>query len=99
MDYPIWDLAMHGGEPPFRLRSLGRAFDRAVLEPDSPGAERLVRAALAAHAIIALVAGLTGRRLGRRVLLLAARHLAPRRGRRARAAGAAARAPCVRHSR
>lgn len=42
------DLAAHGGEMPFQRRFLEGAFDRAVLDPQTPDAERLVRAALAA---------------------------------------------------
>ena len=44
------DLAMHGGERPFGYRFLRGAFDEAVLDPSTPGASLLVRAALAAHA-------------------------------------------------
>lgn len=43
------DLAMHGGEWPFRDNFLARSFSRAMLEPQDPEAERYLRAALAAH--------------------------------------------------
>jgi len=44
------DLAAHAGESPFRRTFLDAAFDRALLDPAQPGAERLIRAALAAGA-------------------------------------------------
>jgi hypothetical protein len=46
----VRDLAAHGGEAPFESWFLQRAFDQALLDPSGPAAERLVRAALAAHA-------------------------------------------------
>ena len=46
----VRDLAAHGGERPFRAHFLGQRFDEAVLAPSGPGADRLLRAALAAHA-------------------------------------------------
>lgn len=45
----VRDLSMHGGERPFGYRFLRGAFDRAVLDPSTPEADRLVRAALAAR--------------------------------------------------
>lgn len=42
------DLAAHAGEQAFRRTFLDAAFDRALLDPAEPGAERLLRAALAA---------------------------------------------------
>ncbi len=42
------DLAMHGGEQPFRRTFLDAAFDRALLDPDARDAEALLRVALAA---------------------------------------------------
>lgn len=44
------DLAMHAGERPFAYEFLGGAFDQAVLDPSTPEAELLIRAALAASA-------------------------------------------------
>lgn len=46
----VRDLAAHGGEEPFRASFLGGAFERAVRAPTGPASERLLRAALAAHA-------------------------------------------------
>lgn len=48
----VRDLAAHGGERPFERRFLADAFDRAVLDPSTPEADRLVRAALSAHALV-----------------------------------------------
>jgi hypothetical protein len=45
----VRDLAAHGGERPFSLRFLSRAFDRAILDPKTNAAETLLRAALAAY--------------------------------------------------
>lgn len=45
----IRDLAQHQGEVPFTEYFLRRALRRAVLSPDTPAAERLIRAALADH--------------------------------------------------
>ncbi|MBI2895179.1 MAG: hypothetical protein HYY06_16615 [Deltaproteobacteria bacterium] len=47
----VRDLAAHGGEVPFRLDWLEGAFDRAVVDPASAASERLLRTALAAHAL------------------------------------------------
>jgi len=44
------DLAAHAGEWQFQRTFLDAAFDRALLDPAQPGAERLIRAALAAGA-------------------------------------------------
>jgi hypothetical protein len=46
----VRDLAAHGGEARFERWFLQRSFDQALLDPSGPSAERLVRAALAAHA-------------------------------------------------
>jgi hypothetical protein len=45
----VRDLAAHGGELPFELYYLRKAFDRAVLDPSTRAAETLLRTALAAH--------------------------------------------------
>ena len=45
----VRDLAQHGGERPFVAWFLNHAFARAVLDPSTPDADRLVRAALVAH--------------------------------------------------
>lgn len=45
----VRDLAQHGGERPFVSYFLNRAFERAVLDPSTPDAERLLRAALVEH--------------------------------------------------
>jgi hypothetical protein len=44
------DLAAHAGEVAFHRTFLDSAFDRALLDPSEPAAERLLRAALAAGA-------------------------------------------------
>ncbi|MBO6940987.1 MAG: hypothetical protein JJ863_38790 [Deltaproteobacteria bacterium] len=45
----VRDLAQHGGEVPFSLRMLRGAFSRAMLDPSTEDADRLLRAALAAR--------------------------------------------------
>ena len=46
----VRDLAAHGGEVPFQLHFLRKAFDRAILDPNSKAADTLLRTALAAYA-------------------------------------------------
>jgi len=46
----VRDLSAHGGELPFTRSFLEGAFDRAILDPTTPASDRLLRAALAAHA-------------------------------------------------
>ncbi|MCC6876953.1 MAG: hypothetical protein IT378_21790, partial [Sandaracinaceae bacterium] len=48
----VRDLAAHAGERPFEHYWLGRAFDRALLDPASPAAETVLRTALAAHSFL-----------------------------------------------
>ncbi len=43
----VRDLAQHGGERPFSLSRLRGRFERAVLDPTTPDADRLIRAVLA----------------------------------------------------
>lgn len=45
----VRDLAQHGGEVPFAIQMLRGGFDRALLDPATEGADRLLRAALAAR--------------------------------------------------
>lgn len=45
----VRDLAAHAGERPFALRFLDHAFEQALLDPDAPASDALLRAALAAH--------------------------------------------------
>ena len=45
----VRDLAAHGGEQRFELFFMGRAFDRAILDPSSHTAGTLLRTALAAY--------------------------------------------------
>lgn len=48
------DMAQHEGEQPFAEYFLRRAFDRAILDPSTPDADVLVRAALASSAELAM---------------------------------------------
>jgi Alpha-2-macroglobulin family len=48
----VRDLAAHAGEYPFQLEFIGKAFDRAILDPRTKAAETLLRTALAAHLYI-----------------------------------------------
>ncbi len=45
----VRDLAQHGGEVPFQLQMLRGAFSRAMFDPSTEDADRLLRAALAAR--------------------------------------------------